>query len=197
MHPHDRPHTDTYIYITAETINFRHGPYTGSRQEPDCFIRSGLEQHMPTIVLMSAWSESRPQLLEDMKLWLVGGNGDVRAVIILIWESEFRHHHRQAVMGMAELYTLDTDTTTTSNGDGDGDENERLQPVLRQRERVFPAPPSAEQAQNQAFRLTRKTVLGSMVDPERDPDEVLPLSIEGLRKEARAALKLMGLEAAA
>jgi hypothetical protein len=35
---------------------------------------------MPTFVVETGWSESRTHLLDDMNLWLVSGNGAVRAV---------------------------------------------------------------------------------------------------------------------
>ena len=40
---------------------------------------------MPTIVIESGWTSSRPKLHEDMKLWLEGGAGDVQLVFLFKW----------------------------------------------------------------------------------------------------------------
>lgn len=175
-------------------INFRHGPYGGSRQEQDCFIRPSHDQYLPSLVLLSGWSESLPQLMQEVDLWMVGGDGDVRAVIVLIWQtlsnqkkdSHHHHHHQAIVTGTAELYTLGTNKSAT----------DRRRPVLCQRECVFPAP-SSEKAQAQAFNLTRRMLFGDMKFSGKDADEILlPLSVESLREKARVALDVMGLEPA-
>ncbi|KAF7128277.1 hypothetical protein CNMCM5793_002819 [Aspergillus hiratsukae] len=62
------------------------GRYRGSRKEPDgMFKTAGLTMPMPTLVVETGWSESRTHLRDDMDLWLVAGNGAVKAVLILIW----------------------------------------------------------------------------------------------------------------
>lgn len=40
-------------------------------------------QPLPSLVMESGWSESLSRLREDMNLWLIGGQGQVKATIIL------------------------------------------------------------------------------------------------------------------
>lgn len=101
--------------------------------------------------------ESYPRLLNDMNLWLVGGNGMVNATVILKWK---RISHSDRVEGIAELYALD------ANG----------MPIMRQRETVFPEPP-VQQAMAQEFRLTRSMLFGATVFPGRNPQTVFPLRL--------------------
>ncbi|KAL1886832.1 hypothetical protein Plec18167_000767 [Paecilomyces lecythidis] len=56
------------------TMEFLYTHYAGSLQEPDLMLRPG-NQRLPVLVIESGWSESIPPLMDDMKLWLVGGNG--------------------------------------------------------------------------------------------------------------------------
>ena len=109
------------ILLYPLAIEFFYGPYASSRKEPDLLVRPD-NQRLPSIVTESGWSESLPRLHDDMNLWLVGGNGSVKATLILKWH---KIGHSNVVRGHAELYTLDT------NG----------MPILRQEEVIFPAPP--------------------------------------------------------
>ncbi|KAI9924864.1 hypothetical protein ASPWEDRAFT_172174 [Aspergillus wentii DTO 134E9] len=155
---------------TGTTIYSFHSPYTGSRKEPDLFIRPG-NQRLPSVVIESGWGESMPRLHDDMRLWLVGGNGVVKAVIIIEW-------HRVAadkVGGKVEVYTLDGDDA----------------PILRQEEIIFPPPLQREHIQRIA--LTRGMLFGDTIPQGRKPDDVLSLSLDDLRREARDALDLMRL----
>ncbi|KAL3494448.1 hypothetical protein BJX62DRAFT_234323 [Aspergillus germanicus] len=102
------------------TTKFLYPPYAGSQKEPDLLIRQP-RQRLPLIVFEAGWSESKPQLLNDMNLWLVGGGGSVRAVVIVIWQGVGAGNE---VSGTVELYALD------SAG----------MPVRRQHEQVFPEP---------------------------------------------------------
>ena len=58
---------------------------------------------LPGVVIESGWSEGIDKLHEDVQEWLVGGNGRVRAVILLKWSRTQGLY----VRGFAELYTLD------------------------------------------------------------------------------------------
>ena len=54
---------------------------------------------LPGVLIEPDWNESIEDLHNDMHEWLIGGNGCVRAVIILKWN------------GFAELYKLDSSGT--------------------------------------------------------------------------------------
>jgi hypothetical protein len=108
-----------------------------------------------------------------MNLWLVGGNGAVKAVILLIWH---KVGSTNTVTGDLEYYTLDR------NG----------LPVLIQRHVIFPAPPPA-QAQTQTSNLTRRILFGSVMAARANPSDAFPLRIDKLRDVARPRLANMGL----
>lgn len=70
-------------------------------------------QGMPSIIMESGWSESMTQLHNDMNLWLVGGNGQVRLVFILKWRL---HNDKQHVSGSVEVYGLDANGMPVQKG---------------------------------------------------------------------------------
>lgn len=109
--------------------------------------------------------------MDDMNLWLVGGNGTVKMAIILKWETI---SNTDQVRGFAEVYTLD------SNGI----------PIMRQRESIFPVPPNAHA---QEIRLTKRMLFGNAASPGMNPNINLPLKLDRLRVVATDALSLMGL----
>lgn len=57
---------------------------------------------LPTIVLESGWSESRPQLYKDRDLWLQGGAGTLQLVIIIKWTKSVA----KRVKGDIEVFDL-------------------------------------------------------------------------------------------
>ncbi|RHZ56961.1 hypothetical protein CDV55_102049 [Aspergillus turcosus] len=129
---------------------------------------------MPTFVVETGWSESRTQLLEDMNLWLVGVNGAVKAVLILIWRQV---GNTTAVRGDAEYCTLDRTGTV---------------PILIEQHRIFPAP-AAPQAAMQTLNPTRRILFGTAMQPGLNPNDVFPMRFNELRNIARDALAEMGL----
>jgi hypothetical protein len=92
-----------YFFINFTAIDFFYGPYAGSRKEPDLLIRADNLRH-PKVVMESGWSDSWPELHNDINLWLVGGNGEVNVVILLKWK---RIGDSDRVTGTVELYSLD------------------------------------------------------------------------------------------
>ncbi|QKX53153.1 uncharacterized protein TRUGW13939_00229 [Talaromyces rugulosus] len=158
--------------FVGTTINFVGGPYSGAIKEPDLLIQPD-NQHLPSVIIESGWSESVPRLRDDMNLWLVGGGGKVRAAIILSWQ---RLSNTNQVRGNLELYTLDRNGMPQHNTDL----------------AIFPSPTPAVAAAQQLI-LTRREVFGDHVPPGRNPTDQLPFSINILRGEARDALQLMGL----
>ena len=153
-------------------IKFISGPYSNARKEPDLLVRPD-NQLLPSLVIESGWSESLSRLRQDMNLWLVGGQGQVRATIILKWQLVT---NTNTVQGDVELYTLDR------NG----------MPYLQQNLIIFP-PPSAAQAAAQQLVLTRREIFGTYVFQGQNPNDQFTFSIDLLRQEATDALTLMNL----
>ena len=58
---------------------------------------------MPTIVVESGWSEAATRLHDDMRLWLKGGNGQVKVVLLFKWSKITNNR----VKGNVEVYDLD------------------------------------------------------------------------------------------
>jgi len=108
-----------------------------------------------------------------MNLWLVGGQGEVKATVILNWQLVTNTNR---VRGDLELYALD----------GNG------MPRLRQNLVIFPVPPPA-QAATQQLVLTRGEIFGAHVFQGRNPRDQFIFSIDLLRHEATDALALMNL----
>ncbi|KAB8258961.1 hypothetical protein BDV32DRAFT_64079 [Aspergillus pseudonomiae] len=155
------------------TLMFQSGPYRGSQKEPDFFLRANNDR-LPSFVIESGWSESWDDLMNDMNLLLVGGDGDISAVVILKWSL---NRNTMLVEGAVELYVRDR------NG----------MPVRRQREVIFPAPPQTQNPQR--LELTRKEIFGPhlLADPARNgpPNAMVYLEISHLRLVATRALQLM------
>lgn len=58
---------------------------------------------LPTVVVESGWSESRPRLHNDMNLWLKGTAGAVQMVLLIKWSKL----GGDRVKGYVEVYNLD------------------------------------------------------------------------------------------
>ncbi|KAL1851144.1 hypothetical protein Plec18167_001914 [Paecilomyces lecythidis] len=154
------------------TISFVSGPYANSRKEPDLFFEPGCRR-FPSLVMESGWSESLSRHQDDVNLWLVGGQGEVKATIILNWQ---RVTNTDTVKGSVYLYTLDRDGI----------------PRLKQNITVFPAPPPAQAATEQLV-LSRREIFGGDVHQGRNPNDEFTFSINLLREMAIDALGWMGL----
>lgn len=72
-------------------------------KEPDFFLRVNSDR-LPGLAMESGWPESWQSLSDDMNLLLVGGDGDIGAVVLLKWQilSGTRY-----VRGFVELYVRD------------------------------------------------------------------------------------------
>ncbi|KAL3449422.1 hypothetical protein BJX65DRAFT_37437 [Aspergillus insuetus] len=153
------------------TIHFPHPPYAGSTKEPDVAIKHR-RQCVPPIVFETGWSETYQQLLDDMNLWLVGGNGAVKVAVIVNWQLIGGGR----VSGTMEVYGLDR----------------AGMPIRRQTEVIFPKPPQAI-ASAQQITFSRRMLLGDSIQPGRNPRTLLPFRIDMLREKARDAFEIMGL----
>ncbi|CEO60493.1 hypothetical protein PMG11_05118 [Penicillium brasilianum] len=152
------------------TLTFTSGPYRGLEKEPDAlfWIPSKL---LPSTTVEVGWSESYNDLLDDMNKLLVGGNGDIKAVILIKWTQ----HSNQTVSGILELYRLDRQGI----------------PKLDQTEIIFPMPAGDPL---QPLDIKRRDLY--LVPPGRNPNEVFPLNIRELRVFARRNLAAEGYQPA-
>ncbi|XHF98065.1 hypothetical protein AWENTII_001635 [Aspergillus wentii] len=156
--------------ITGEgntLVRFTSGPDVGLHKMPN-FMAAQLGTVMPTLAFESGWSESFADLQDDMNRWLVGGAGEVQAVIITKWTEI---GNTKEVTGSIELYTLARDGT----------------PRLSQREEVFPIPAGTGPGA-QRIRLTRRMLFGKGLSPGRNPRDVFGLDVDNLRVHARESL---------
>jgi hypothetical protein len=58
---------------------------------------------LPTIVCECGWSESKVKLIEDMRIWLVGGKPTVKLVFIV----KFTRLTKNRISGYVETYERD------------------------------------------------------------------------------------------
>lgn len=84
------------------------GPYASSVKEPDTYFEVEGQQ-LPSIVVELGWSESKEQLRSDMKLWLVGGAGQVRLVLLPKWSK----YGQGKISGVIEMWSLDNEGNET------------------------------------------------------------------------------------
>ncbi|RDW87169.1 uncharacterized protein DSM5745_03811 [Aspergillus mulundensis] len=154
---------------TGTTMRDFQAPYTSSIKEPDYMLRCR-DTRQPQLVIEASWAESWSRLLDDKHLWLAGGNGEVGAVLLLQWLKVGSLGKR--VCGLVELYGVD----------------EHGNIVMKQRESIFPVPPSEETAP--VIPISRHMLFGTR-SPGQAP--TLSLDISRLREAATKALGLMGL----
>ncbi|OJJ78968.1 uncharacterized protein ASPGLDRAFT_40355 [Aspergillus glaucus CBS 516.65] len=152
---------DLRILPSPRFENFQ-APYTASRKEPDqCILPAG--KSLPTVVIESGWSETKPQLYRDRDLWLKGGVGNIQVVIILKWNAD----SERKVKGDIELYDLDNVG------------NIRCISC----EAIFPCPP-AEVAATQNISLTKDQLFGPNLSLARNDASTIDLNVDGLREIA-------------
>ena len=78
------------------------GAYAGSSKEPD-FSISHQHLNFPHLVVESGWSESFPRLRNDKNLWINGGGGKVRVVLLFKWSARLNNR----VAGVIEVWVGD------------------------------------------------------------------------------------------
>jgi hypothetical protein len=106
-----------------------------------------------------------------MNKLLVGGNGDIKVVILIKWTQ----HTNQTVSGILELYRLDP----------------QGMPRRYQSEIIFPMPAGDPL---QPLDIKRRDLY--LVPPGRNPNEVFPLDIRRLRQIAQRNLAAEGYQPA-
>lgn len=158
--------------------NFQ-APYTASRKEPDqCILPAG--KSLPTVVIESGWSETKPQLYRDRDLWLKGGVGNIQVVIILKWSAD----SERKVKGDIEVYDLDTlgnIRCITCEVGGIISTNAWYTNHLMKA--IFPCP-SAEVAATQKINLTKDQLFGPNLSLARNDTSTIDLNVNGLREVA-------------
>ncbi|TQB70096.1 hypothetical protein MPDQ_000970 [Monascus purpureus] len=153
-------------------LEFKCGPYSGSRKEPDFFFQVN-DHILPTLAIESGWSESKEQLRNDMNLLLMGGNGSVKIFIIVKWTKL----QGARVSGTVELFMR------YQNG----------MPRLEQSEIVFPRPTTAR---GQRIGNRRNDLFEAALLAGRNGNDILYLDVERLRDHATRALCFMNLTSA-
>ncbi|ODM17647.1 hypothetical protein SI65_07322 [Aspergillus cristatus] len=160
---------DLHIFASPRFENFQ-APYTASHKEPDqCILPPG--KSLPTVVIESGWSETKPQLYRDRDLWLRGGVGNIQVVIILKWSAD----SERKVKGDIEVYDLDTLG------------NIRCISC----EAILPCPP-AKIAATQRISLTKGQLFGPRLFPARNDDAVVDLDMKELREIAATYILQQG-----
>ncbi|KAL1953804.1 hypothetical protein VTO42DRAFT_2265 [Malbranchea cinnamomea] len=152
--------------VESSFANFQ-SPYAGSRKEPDMAIKPRGVQGLPSFVIESGWTENLTDLHEDMRLWLIGGSGHVRLVLLLKWTKI----PSKRVIGVAESWSRDATGS----------------PNLQETVVIFPEPHAG--GANQTIRITRGQLFGAALPHGRNPADVFGLSVSTLRREAREAMR--------
>ncbi|CDM35226.1 hypothetical protein CBS147339_6998 [Penicillium roqueforti] len=151
----------------ADTITLTRGVYANCRKEPDVHVNvHGL--NLPTLCFEIGYSESKPLLESDMRRLLIGGQGEITAVILIKW-----FKRRAGVAGTIELWRLD------NNGN----------PLKEQAEAIFPVPSSPQPP----IKVTRKMLFGNALLPGRPPLDIFSFSLDDLRMEAQIAMAKQSL----
>ncbi|KAE8312023.1 hypothetical protein BDV41DRAFT_578075 [Aspergillus transmontanensis] len=156
---------------TGTTLEFRDGPYRGSRKEPDVFVQSTYVD-VPTLAMESGWSESLRELENDMNLLLVWANGAIKRVFIAKWTKHTDEYH---VSGIIKVYKLDRNGMPIQEG-----------PT----QTIFPAP---SDSQNQCISVRRKDLFCGSPYANINPNVMLKYPLDDLRVKASLNLRRMGL----
>ncbi|KAK2795256.1 hypothetical protein FQN52_006186 [Onygenales sp. PD_12] len=154
---------------TGTTFRGFQDPYAASENQPDMsIVHHG--HYFPSVVIESGWSESFDRLHRDMRLWLVGGAGQVCLVLLFKWTKMPGNY----VKGVVESW------------DSDPTGNERL----LQTEIIYPIPNSG--SGNQVIRITRGQLFGAMLPTGRKRDDIYGLSVSNLRHKSNISLQRDG-----
>lgn len=172
-------------------LEFKCGPYSGSRKEPDFFFQVN-DHILPTLAIESGWSESKEQLRNDMNLLLMGGNGSVKIFIIVKWTKL----QGARVSGTVELFMR------YQNGMPRLEQSEvYLRHLINGSHTyclvfvqiVFPRPTTAR---GQRIGNRRNDLFEAALLAGRNGNDILYLDVERLRDHATRALCFMNLTSA-
>lgn len=146
---------------------------------------------LPTLVIESGWSESRPLLHQDRDLWLRGGAGSVQVVLVMKWTKGASNR----VRGDIEVFDLDPLGNVRS-----------LQREVRAvniyiyikltifdcLQIIFPAPIAA----TQRIAVTRRQLFGPALPQGQNPSATTHLELNALRQIANEYLAAEGYQPA-
>ncbi|GAD95004.1 hypothetical protein TERG_05754 [Paecilomyces variotii No. 5] len=167
-------HMNLVLYSGMTGFNSFSGPYKSSYRVPDQAIVPAIGTlPLPSLVLESGWGESREELYALRDLWLVGGSGSVKIVMLVNWTVD---EETRKVSGDIEVF----------GGDSLGGDVQRVQ-----KEVIFPAP-SPEVAEKQSIRVARKQLFGSSLPMNEDPDKITFIELKYLRLIAEEIIRKEG-----
>lgn len=174
--------------LTLPALSFFEGPYTGARKEPDWLVRPDT-LYLPSFVIESGWSECWNRLMDDMNLWLLGGQGKVSAVLILKWE-KIGQSTSPAYVGLRKSTPwTHREYRSAANLRYYSEIPANFKLILTPKP-IFPAPPSSGQ---QSIRIIRRALFGSALPPGRNGSDSFLMNLDELRNVAAQALSLVGL----
>ncbi|KAI9040822.1 uncharacterized protein KD926_007630 [Aspergillus affinis] len=152
--------------------------YAGSIQEPDYAIHPNT-MCQPSVVVESAWSESRERMMEDMNLWLrgVGAGPRVQVVILLTWTlvGHGDKDYSEFAKGEVDFYVRDGQDV----------------PVRQQQVQLWPT--NKQQQEGQRLEISRRVLFGPKAFPGRDLEEMVDLHVELLREISDLGMFNIGL----
>jgi hypothetical protein len=69
------------------TVKLPTSPFVKFRKEPDIYIRpyNSVSKFLPPIAFEVGWTETPSKLYDDVRILLEGGNGHIRAVVVVDW----------------------------------------------------------------------------------------------------------------
>ncbi|CRG83137.1 hypothetical protein PISL3812_00485 [Talaromyces islandicus] len=158
---------------SPDTYSFE-PPYQSSHKEPDLVVEP-LGAKYPTIVFECGWSETSKKLIEDMRIWILGGNPEVQLVFI----AKFSRLTGSRIEGYVELYGRD----------------ENCQPTLLTRKDIFPASQSDIDSEPK-IRITRGQLWGSYLPKGQNGSDHFDLPVNVFRHYARECISQLGCEPA-
>lgn len=151
--------------------------------EPDQSIGIN-DLYFPTVVVEAGWSERHHQLIANKDLWLKGGASHVNVVFI----TKYSKTHDSCVEGHLEVFRKNgAHGIYVSIWD-----NSEISQLTSSTQPLFQAPSSLDSSgQTHSVNLTRAEIFGECLPYGQSGNDVLTLSLDGLR---RVATKAMGEE---
>ncbi|GLI74321.1 hypothetical protein PoHVEF18_002558 [Penicillium ochrochloron] len=160
------------------TLKLPMAPFPNSQKEPDIYIRpyNSDSKFLPPIAFEVGWSVPAQKLEDDVRILLEGGNGHIRAVIVVDWCLQ---NDGVTVTGKVDLWGRGSDG----------------QPVHEKSEDIYPVP-TLLRGQVQRFEFTLDDVFTNTLRPEQDPTTIVYFDVEHLREEAEKVFKELKLKTA-
>ncbi|CUS11542.1 unnamed protein product [Tuber aestivum] len=162
-------------FVGMENVEFLtmwSGSVAQAFDEPDKIRRRVLDVclrplgiKLPTVVVMSGWSHTGEDMLEDMRDYMTRGQGTVKKVLILKWSLD-----TVAAVVSCELEVYEHV----------GDQPDGIKFAMRQKEGILPGPPSTR-----GVEIELGDVCSSKLPPGVDAKKVYSMSFRRLKGIAR------------